>query len=302
MGTMSTGTFPQDLRPGIRMWFGAAYANYETEYDKILDVKIPDDRSYEEDVMSSGLALTPVKTQGAPIIYDSGSQLFSIRYPHVTYGLGFAITMEMLEDGIALKKAEIFTRSLKQSMLRTREIIAAGVYTGSFSTPTSTEGGDGAAICSASHPTPAGNQSNVPSSAASLSEAAIEQAAIDIGGFKDNRGVVIKVLPKTLVIPKELAFNAKRILASPLRSGSADNDINALRDMGIIENVVVDHYLTSTTNWWVRTDQDGLNFFNRKDMELSDDNEFDTENAKFKGIMRFSTGCSDWRSLYGVNI
>lgn len=302
MGTMSTGTFPQDLRPGIRMWFGMAYENYETEYDKILDVKIPDDRAYEEDVMASGLALTPVKTQGAPVIYDSGNQLYSTRYPHVTYGLGFSITQEMLEDGIALKKAELFTRSLKQSMLRTREIIAASVYTGAFSAPTTTEGGDLVAICSSAHPTPAGNQSNVPVTPASLSEAAIEQAAIDIAGYKDNRGVIIKVLPKTLVIPKELAFTAKRILASPLRSGTNDNDINALRDMGIIDNVVVDHYLTSTSNWFVRTDQEGLNFFNRKDMELSDDNEFDTNNAKFKGIMRFSVGCSDWRSVYGVNI
>lgn len=301
MGTMSTGTFPQDLRPGIRMWFGSAYENYETEYDKILDVKIPDDRAYEEDAMLSGLGLTPVKSEGAPVAFDSGNQLFSVRYPHVTYGLGFAITMEMLEDGIALKKAELFSRSLKQSMLRTREIIAANVYVSGFSTETTTQGGDGVALFSNAHPTPAGNQSNVPSVAASLSEAAIEQAAIDIAGYKDNRGIIIKVLPKKLVIPKELAFTARRILASPLRSGSADNDINALRDMGIIEDVVVNHYLTSTTNWFVRTDQEGLNFFNRKDIELSDDNEFDTENAKFKGLMRFSVGHTDFRAGYGVN-
>lgn len=301
MGTMSTGTFPQDLRPGIRMWFGAAYENYQTEYDKILDVKVPEDRAYEEDATLSGLGLTPVKTQGAPVIYDSGNQLYSTRYPHITYGLGFAITMEMLEDGIALKKAEIYTKSLKQSMLRTREIIAANVYVNAFTSGATMDGGDGVQLCSSAHPTPAGNQSNVPTTAASLSEAGLEQAAIDIAGYKDNRGVIIKVQPKTLVIPKELAFSAKRILASPLRSGSADNDINALRDMGIISNVVVDHYLTSTTNWFVRTDQEGLNFFNRKDMELSDDNEFDTENAKFKGIMRFSCGWSDWRSIYGVN-
>lgn len=302
MAIMSTGSHPQDLRPGVHMWFGAAYKMYETKYDKILDVKQADDRAYEEDVMMSNLGLPQVKTQGAAVQYDNGNQLWSIRYPHVQYGLGFAITQEMMDDGIALKKAQIYAEALKQSMLRGREIQAANVYANGFSVPTSTEGGDGVAVFSNAHPTPAGNFSNVPSSAGTVAEATIEQACIDIGNYKDNRGNLIFVRADKIIVPLNLQFTVHRILNSVLRSGSSDNDINAIRDMGMLPGgVVVDPYLTSTTNWFIKTDQQGANFYNRKDIVLSDDNEFDTENAKFKGLMRFSVGVSDPRAVYGVN-
>ena len=302
MATMSTGSFPQDLRPGIRMWFGAAYKLYDTKYDKILDVKIPDDRAYEEDVMLSNLGLAQVKTQGAPVTYDSGNQLFSTRYPHIQYGLGFVITQEMMEDGVALKSAKIFSESLKLSMLRTREIIAANVYNNAFSSTVLMDGGDGVSLGNSAHPTPGGNFSNVPSVAASLSEAALEQMVIDVMAYKDNRGQLIMVRPDTLVISPSLQFTAHRMLNSILRPSTADNDINAIKDMGILPGgIVVDPYLTSTTNWHVRTDQPGLNLFNRKDISLSEDNEFDTNNMKTKGIMRLSVGWSDPRAGYFVN-
>lgn len=303
MSTISTGLFPQDLRPGIRMWFGAAYKLYDTKYDKILDVKVPDDRAYEEDVMMSNLGLAQLKTQGAPVTYDSGNQLFTTRYPHIQYGLGFVITEEMLEDGIALKMGKIFAESMKQSMLRSREIIASNVYVNGFSSTALMDGGDGVALFSSAHPTAAANFSNVPASAASLSEASLEQMVIDVMAYKDNRGQLIAVRPDKLIIPTALQFTAHRVLNSVLQNNTADNAINALRDMGMLPGgIVVDPYLTSSTNWFVKTDQDGLNFFNRKDITMSDDNEFDTNNGKFKALMRLSVGWSDPRAGYGVNI
>ncbi len=302
MSTISTGLFPQDLRPGIRMWFGAAYKLYDTKYDKMLDVKTPDDRAYEEDVMMSNLGLAAVKTQGAPVLYDSGNQLFTTRYPHIQYGLGFVITEEMLEDGIALKMGKVFAESMKQSMLRSREIIAANVYINAFSSSFLMDGGDGVQLAVSTHPTAGANFSNVPSAAGSLAEATLEQMVIDVMNYKDNRGQLIAVRPDKLIIPIALQFTAQRVLNSVLRAGTADNDINAIRDMGMLPGgVLVNPYLTSTTNWFVKTDQEGLNFFNRKDITMSDDNEFDTNNGKFKALMRMSVGWSDPRAIYGVN-
>ncbi len=300
---ISTGTFPQDLRPGIRMWFGQAYKNYDTKFDKILDVSIPDDRAYEEDVMMSNLGLAQVKSQGAQVTYDAGNQMFSTRYPHIQYGLGFIITQEMMEDGLALKQAKVFTEALKLSMLRSREIVAAGVYINAFVSTAKMDGGDGVCLGSNAHPTAAANFSNIMTSAASLSEAAIEQATIDIMNYTDNRGILIAVRPDKLIIPLNLQFTAHRILNSVLRPTSADNDINAFRDMGFLPGgVVMNPYLTSTTNWFVKTDQPGLNLFNRKDITLDEDNDFDTANMKTKGLMRLSVGWSDPRAFYGVNI
>lgn len=302
MALMSTGSFPQDLRPGIRMWFGAAYKAWDAKFDKILDVKIPDDRAYEEDVMMSGLGLAQVKTQGATVQYDSGIQMFSTQYPHIQYGLGFVITQEMMDDGIALKHAQIFSENLKLNMLRTREIIAANVYNNAFNSANVMTGGDGVCLGSNAHPTPAGNFSNVPVSAGSLAESTLEQAVIDIQNYVDNRGQRILCRPDKLIFGLNLQFTAERILKSVLRQNTANNDINALREMGMFPGgTVVDPFLTSTTNWHIRTDQQGLNYFNRRDITLSDDNEFDTENAKFKGLMRLSVGWSDPRAGYFVN-
>lgn len=302
MSIISTGNFPQDLRPGVRMWFGSAYSLYDTEYDKILDVKEADDRAYEEDVAMSTFGLAQIKTQGAPVTYDQGNQLYSTRYNHIQYGLGFVITEEMMEDGIALKMGKIFSEAMKLSMLRSREIISAGVYINGFDSSYQMEGGDGVQLFSNAHPIVGGNQSNVPATAATLAEASLEQMIIDVSKYKDNRGQLIAVRPQKLIIPVDLQFTAERILKSILRVGTADNDINAIRNMGMLpEGIMVDHYLTSTSNWFVKTDQPGLTFFNRKDISMSEDNEFDTNNMKFKALMRFSAGWSDWRAGYGVN-
>jgi hypothetical protein len=303
-GIITTGLTPENLRPGIREAYGMAYQEKPTVYDKILEVLKPSDRAYEETFMMSSMGLPQVIEEGDDVKFQNGQQMYTTRLRHVQYGLGFIITQLAMEDGVAIDLGEAYSKALKMNMLRARDIIATQVYSNGFSTPTNIEGGDGTALFNNAHPTVTGNQSNVPVTAATLSEATVEQAITDISLFKDNNGQIINCLPTKLIIHPNNKFTARRILGSPLRSGTADNDINAVRDLGDLsaEDVVVDPYLSSTTAYFFRTDQPGLVFYNRKDMVLSDDNDWDTENMKFKGLMRFSCGHEDWRAGYGVNI
>lgn len=302
MALLTTSTIPENLRPGIRAWFGAYMNTYETIYDKIFDVKVPDARAYEEDVTLSALGLPKVKTQGADVSYDAGQQLYVTRYEHVQYGLGFVITEEAIEDGVALKLAQTFAENLKLNMLRGREIFTEAVLDNAFAS-VYMQGGDGVCLGSSAHPTAAANFSNVPTSPATLSEASLEQAVIDISLFTDNRGLLLHCRPEKIQIHPNNMFTAQRILASTLRSNTTANDVNAIKDMGILsaDKVVVQPYQTSTTNWFVRTDQPGLIMFNRKDITLSEDNAFDSNNLKTKGLMRMSAGWSDPRAIYCVN-
>jgi len=234
-------------------------------------------------------------------------QGFTSRYNHVTYGLGFIVTREAFDDDqydiVAKKKAQ----SLAFSMRQTKEIIAANVYNRAFNT--NYLGGDGATLIacaaggSASAPNvTGGTYTNGPSAAVDLSEAALEQACIDIAGFTNDRGLKIAVRPRKLVIPKELMFEANRILKTDGRVGTDLNDINAVKTMGMIPEIVVNHYLTDTSNdaWYILTDvRDGLKYFERRADEFTMDEDFDTENAKYKATARYSFGWTDRRAIYG---
>lgn len=299
-GIIITGSFTQALRPGIDTWFGDEYKDYEPLYSKIFEVVTPDNRSYVEDAMVSGLGLMVVKDQAQGVRYDAAKQGISPRYDHVAYGLGFIITMEMLEDGLAMSKAERFTRQLKRSALKTRETIAHQTLNRAFTSGYTMTNGDGSVLCSTSHATRGGNQSNKLSVDADLSEAALEQAKIDIDATKDDRGLKVHPLVKSLIVSSSDQFNAHRILNSVGRVATADNDPNALKDMGVVKNLVVSPYLTDSDAWFLTTDVSrGLIFNNRKDPTMTSDNDFDTENAKFKCIMRFSCGWTDFRGVYG---
>ncbi len=236
-------------------------------------------------------------------------QGFTSRYNHVTYGLGFIVTREAFDDDmydvVAKKKAQ----SLAFSMRQTKEIIGANVYNRAFST--SYVGGDGASLVasaasfgaggSVSAPNVSGGTyTNGPSAAVDLSEAALEQACIDIAGFTNDRGLKIAVRPRKLIIPKELMFEADRILKTEGRTGTDLNDLNALKARGLIPEVVVNHYLTDTDAWFILTDvRDGLKYFERRDDEFTMDEDFDTENAKYKATARYSFGWTDRRGIYG---
>jgi len=290
---------------GVKAWYGQAYNEYPVEWDKLFE-KETSRRAFEEVVGTSGFGLAVVKHEGAPITFDSSRQGFTSRFQHVTYALGFVVTREAYEDDLYDVVGKQKAQSLAFSMRQTKEIVGANIFNRAFST--SYVGGDGASLIasaggggSASHPNVAGGTfTNGVATAADLSEASLEQAAIDIAGFTNDRGLKIAVRPRKLVIPKELMFEADRILKTEGRVGTDLNDINAIKARGLIPEVVVNHYLTDTDAWFILTDaRDGLKYFERRGDAFAMDEDFDTENAKYKATARYSFGWVDPRGIYG---
>ena len=305
MGVITTTSFAKALWPGVNTWYGDAYNEYQTEWDKLFE-KHTSRRAFEEDVGTTGFGLAVVKNEGAPITYDSSRQGFTSRYNHVAFALGFIITREMYEDDlydvIGKKKAQALAFSFRQ----TKEIIAANVYNRAFNT--GYVGGDGASLIasaggggSASAPNiTGGTYTNGVATAVDISEASIEQACIDIADYRNDRGLRIAVRPRKLLIAKENMFEAARILKSDGRTGTDSNDINAIKTMGLIPEVVVNHYFTDPDAWFILTDvKDGLKYFERRGDEFGTDEDFDTENAKYKATARYSFGWTDRRAIYG---
>jgi hypothetical protein len=256
-------------------------------------------KAFEEDLGLSSFGLAVQKGEGQPITYDNERQGFVTRYQHLVYALGFIITQEMMDDDqydvVGQRKAQ----SLAYSMRQTKEIFGANVYNRAFNG--SFTGGDGVSLINASHPLVAGGTfSNQIATAADLSEASLEQACIDIAGFTNDRGLLIAVRPKSLIIPRQQIFEAQRILKTDGRVGTDANDLNAIKTMGMIPEIVANHYLTDEDAWFIRTDvPHGMKWFERKADSFDMDNDFDTSNAKFKASMRFSAGWTDPRGLYG---
>lgn len=299
MSVITSGSLAKALWPGVNEWYGKAYNEYQVEWDKLFD-KFTSRKQFEEDVGISSFGLASIKPEGAPIQYDSERQAFITRYSHVVYASGFVITREIYEDDqydvVGQRKAQ----GLAFSMRQTKEVVGANVYNRAFTA--GFVGGDGVTLLNAAHPRFSGGTfSNILGTPSDLSEAALEQACIDIAGFTDDRGLTIAVRPKMLIIPKELMFEASRILKSDLRVGTNNNDVNVLKNMGMIPETVVNHYLTDTDAWFIRTDvKNGMKFFSRRDDEFGMDDDFDTENAKYKATARYSFGWTDPRALYGT--
>jgi hypothetical protein len=298
-GPITTGNFAKLLWPGINSIFGKSYTEYPTEYTRLFEMH-SSRMNFEEDLSITGLGLPSVKPEGQGITYDSERQGFVTRYTHLVYANGFIVTREAVEDDLYDIVGARKARNLAFGMRQGHEIVAANVYNRAFNS--SYTGGDGVELLSTAHVNVSGGTwSNELTNAADLSEAALEQACIDIMGFTDDRGLKISVIPQTLLVPKELVFEAERILKTPYRVGSADNDINALYAMGKFPGgIVVNHYFTDTDAWFIRTNvKEGMKHFQRRPLEFAIDNDFDTENAKFKASERFSVGWSDPRGLFG---
>lgn len=297
-GVINSGSFAKALWPGVNAWYGKAYAEYPVEYTKLFE-QHKSSKAFEEDVGTSGFGLAVVKPEGAPITYDTERQTFITRYQHTVFALGFIITREMVEDDqydvVGPRKAQ----SLAYSMRQTKEINAANVYNRYANA--SFVGGDGKTLLASDHPNWVGGSfSNQLATASDLSEAALEQAVIDIAGFTNDRGHLIAVRPKTLIIPRQQIFEAKRILHTEGRVGTANNDLNALKNMGLIPETVVNHYLTDVDAWFIRTDvPHGMKYFERRGDSFDMDNDFDTENAKYKATARYSFGWTDPRGIFG---
>ena len=302
MGIITTSNFAKDLVPGVKTWFGQKYKEYPIEYLEIFE-KGTSTKAFEEEAGVTGFGLAAVKTEGGGVAYDEQEQGFVSRYTHVTYGLGFIITREMYEDGIAVTVALRRANALAFSIRQTKEIIAANVLNRAFTAAyTMGTNSDGKELCATNHPNKSGGTwSNELAVAADLSEAALEQACIDIAAFTTDRGLKIAIMPQKLIIPTALEFDAMRILESIGQSGTANNDINALKaSKKFPQGISVNHYLTDTDAWFIKTNcPDGLKYMERRPDAFGTENDFDTENAKFKATFRGSFGWSDPRGIFG---
>lgn len=299
MAAITTGSWAKAMWPGVNKFFGMKYNEYSPEWTEVFD-KNTSTKAFEEEVSTTGLGLAQVKTEGAPIAYDTAEQGFVSRYTHTTYALGFIVTQEMFDDNLYMEIGLRRAQSLAFSIRQTKEVVAANVLNRAFNS--SYTGGDGLELCSLLHKNKSGGTwANELATAADLSDTALEQACIDIAGFTNDRGLTIKVLPKKLIIPPDLEFEAARILKSIQQPGTANNDINAIRVLGKIpQGYCVNHFLTDADAWFIKTDiPDGLKLFQRKPMSFAMENDFDSSNAKFKSVERYSAGWSDPRGVYG---
>ena len=295
--TITTSNFAKALFPGVNEWYGKSYNEHKVEYTDLFD-SFTSRRAYEEDMSYSGMGLAQVKTEGGGISYDNSQQGWLTRYTHVTYALGFIITREMMEDDLYDVVGERKARSLAFSLRQTKEIVAANVYNRAFNATYT--GGDGLELLSTLHLNVAGGTyANELATAADLSEASLEQAVTDLMKFTDDRGLKIAVLPKTLIIPVDLWATADKIMKTEYEVDTANNTVNVVRGK-FPGGVKLNHYLTDTDAWFIRTNVgSGMKYFSRRADEFDVDDDFDTDNAKYKASYRCSFGWSDPKTLFG---
>jgi hypothetical protein len=286
----------KELLPGLNALFGMEYARYDDEHSEIYETE-SSDRSFEEEVKLSGFDAAPVKDEGSAISYDAAQESFTARYNHETIAMGFAITEEAIEDNLYDSLSARYTKALARAMAHTKQVKAVVPLN-----DTAYQSGDGVVLFSTAHPlVSGGTNSNTQSTAADLNETSLEAAVIQIGKWTDERGLLIAAQPQKLVIPPDLQFVAARIMKSELRPGTADNDINAVRSMGVVPGgTIVNHYLTDTDAWFLITDvPNGLKHFNRVALETGMDGDFDTGNVRYKARERYSFGVSDPLGIWG---
>ena len=288
----------KELLPGLNALYGLEYDKYENEHTEIYETETSD-RSFEEEVKLSGFGAAPVKAEGAAISYDNAQEHYTARYNHETVAMGFSITEEAMEDNLYDSLSARYTKALARAMAYTKQTKAAALLNTGF---TSFNSGDGVTLFSTSHPTVGGGtNANRLATNADLNETSLEQAVIDIAAFTDERGLLIAARPRKLIVPPALMFVATRLLQTELRTGTADNDTNALRSNGSIpEGYRVNHYLTDTDAFFITTDiPNGMKHFERTTMATSMDGDFDTGNVRYKARERYSFGVSDPLGIFG---
>ena len=296
---MNRAQFAKMLEPGLNTLFGLEYDSYPPEYSAVFSSN-SSSKAFEEDVLLQGFGSAPTKDEGAAISYDTGSQQWTARYQHETVALAFSITEEAEEDGQYGSIASRYTKALARSMSSTKEIKAANVLNNAQTAGFT--GGDGVVLLSASHPTTNGNQSNVLATAADLSETSLESILIQISDMKDDRGLRIAAQGTQLIIPTAYTFVAERLLESQLRTGTADNDINAIKSGGYLpKGYHIMRRLTDSDAFFVQTDvPDGLKMFQRSPMKKGMEGDFETGNVRYKVRERYSFGVTDWRGIFGT--
>jgi hypothetical protein len=294
---ISRGQLVKELEPGLNALFGLEYKRYENQHAEIYATETSD-RAFEEEVMLSGFANAQVKPEGSGVVFDSAQETFTARYTMETVALAFAITEEAVEDNLYDRLSSRYTKALARSMSNTKQVKAVNPLVNGFGTFTS---GDGSALFSTTHPTIAGTVSNTLTTAADLNETSLEQSLIDIAAFTDERGFKIAAKATKMIVPSALQFQAERLMKSEGRVQTADNDINAIRSMGMVpQGYRVNNFLTDPNAFFLITDvPNGMKHFVRTPIKTAMEGDFDTGNLRFKARERYQFGVSDFRGIYG---
>jgi len=299
---ISRAQLAKELEPGLNSLFGLSYDEYDREYEEIFAIE-DSQRAFEEEVLITGFGSAPTKTEGQGVSFDNASESYSARYTHDTVALASALTEESVEDNLYDSLGKRYVKALAKSMAHTKEVKGADILNNAFSS--SFTGGDGKSLIATDHPlSGGGSAANRQTSMADLNETSLEAMLIDISDFVDDRGLLISVQATKMIVPSELVFVADRILNSTLRTATADNDLNSIRNTGVLPGgYSVNHYLTDPDAFFILTSVteqgDGLKMFQRSGMETSMEPDFATGNIRYKARERYSFGFSDWRGIYG---
>jgi len=298
---ISRGQLVKELEPGLNALFGLEYKRYENQHAEIY-VTESSDRAFEEEVMLSGFANAAVKPEGSGVTFDNAQETYTARYTMETIALAFAITEEAIEDNLYDRLASRYTKALARSMANTKQIKAVNPLINGLPQTASFTSGDGSALFATNHPTIAGTVSNTLTTQADLNETSLEQSLIDVAAMTDERGLKIAARGMKLIVPPANQFNAERLLKSQGRVGTADNDINAVKSLGMVpQGYVVNNFLTDTDSWYLITDvPNGMKYFERTPIKTAMEGDFDTGNVRYKARERYSFGVSDYRGIYGV--
>ena len=291
----------KELLPGLNALFGLEYARYGEEHKEVYETE-SSERSFEEETKLAGFGAAPVKNEGQSLAYDNAQEAWTARYNHETIAMGFSITEEAVEDNLYDSLSARYTKSLARAMAYTKQVKAAYLLNAAFTGTGNPTYGDGQVLCSTAHPLVNGStNSNRPTTGADLNETSLENAVIQIAAWTDERGLLIAAKPRKLIIPPALQFVATRILETNLRVGTADNDLNALKNNGSIpDGYAINHYLTDTNAWFLTTDvPNGLKHFVRMPLDNKMDGDFDTGNVRYKSRERYSFGASDPLGIFG---
>ena len=298
---ISRSQLVKELEPGLNALFGLEYKQYDNLHTEIYTTE-SSDRAFEEEVMLSGFAQTQVKPEGSGVAYDSAQETFTARYTHETIALGFAITEEAIEDNLYDRLASRYTKALARSMSNAKQVKAVEPLIQGLPSTDNFDSGDGVSLFNTSHPTVAGTFKNTLTTQADLNETSLEQSMIDIAAMTDERGLRVAARGVKMIIPSELQFTAERLMKSQGRTGTADNDINAIVSMGMVpQGYRVNNYLTDTDAFYIITDiPNGMKMFTRAPLTTAMEGDFDTGNVRYKARERYSFGVSDPRGIFGV--
>ena len=296
---ISRSQLVKELEPGLNALFGLEYKQYENQHEAIY-TKETSDRAFEEEVMLSGFAQAQVKPEGSGVVFDNAQETYTARYTHETIALAFAITEEAIEDNLYDRLASRYTKALARSMAQTKQVKAVNPLIQGLPSTNNFDSGDGVSLFNTAHPTIAGNVANTLATQADLNETSLEQSLIDIAAMTDERGLKIAAKGMKMIIPSALQFTADRLMKSANRVGTADNDINAIRNMGMVpQGYVVNNFLTDTDAFYIVTDvPNGMKYFDRAPITTKMEGDFDTGNVRYKARERYSFGVSDFRGIF----